>query len=65
MTLTINGETQDSEAQDLAQLVAQLGLADAIVATAVNGVFVNSRVRPDTALHDGDKVEIVAPMQGG
>ena len=35
------------------------------IATAVNGRFVAAAARPATPLTDGDKIEVVAPMQGG
>jgi sulfur carrier protein len=31
----------------------------------VNGRFVPAPARAATALNDGDKLEVVAPMQGG
>jgi sulfur carrier protein ThiS len=31
----------------------------------VNGRFVAAAVRPAVELSDGDKIEVVAPMQGG
>jgi sulfur carrier protein len=36
-----------------------------VVATAVNGRFVRLADRPATPLKEGDKIEILAPMQGG
>jgi len=35
-----------------------------VVTTAVNGEFVAAGVRPRTRLADGDRVEVLAPMQG-
>jgi thiamine biosynthesis protein ThiS len=35
------------------------------IATAVNGRFVAAAARPRTELADGDRIEVVAPMQGG
>jgi sulfur carrier protein len=35
------------------------------LATAVNGRFVPAAKRADTALREGDRIEILAPMQGG
>ena len=35
------------------------------IATAVNGRFVAAAARPATKLADGDRIEVVAPMQGG
>ena len=65
MTLTVNGETQTVEAATLADLVERLGFADAVVATALNGSFVTAASRADAPLNQGDRVEILAPMQGG
>ena len=42
-----------------------LGYGGKKVATAVNGRFVPAPARAATALNDGDKLEVVAPMQGG
>lgn len=65
MTLTLNGQPADHAAATLADLVEELGLGDAKVATALNGAFVPARARPTTVLTSGDRVEIVAPRQGG
>jgi sulfur carrier protein len=43
----------------------ELGYADAVVATALNGEFVPAGSRPGARLSDGDRVEVLAPMQGG
>ena len=42
-----------------------LGYSDAIVATALNGEFVPARKREATPVRDGDRIEILAPRQGG
>lgn len=65
MTLLLNGAPQEIAAKTLAEALAELGFADRIVATAVNGDFVPARKRADVALSEGDRIEIVAPMQGG
>lgn len=65
MKLIINGEATQSEAGDLAALLCELDLAEAVVATALNGDFVPKGERGETALGDGDRIEIVAPMKGG
>lgn len=64
-TLFVNGETTETDAATLAALVASLGFAEAQVATALNGEFVARGQRAATLLGDGDKVELVAPRQGG
>lgn len=65
MRLIVNGEPGDHAAETLAHLVEQLDLSDAVVATALNGTFVPKRRRDGAVLHDDDRIEIVAPMQGG
>jgi sulfur carrier protein len=65
MKITVNGEGREVQAQTLRDALAELGLADAIVATALNRDFVPAAARGETALAEGDAIEIVAPMQGG
>jgi len=61
----VNGERRKTGAASLAELVAQLGYAQEAVATALNGDFVPRQARAGSLLRAGDKVEIVAPRQGG
>jgi sulfur carrier protein len=63
--ITINGEASDTRAATLAELVADLGYGEGQVATALNGDFVARAARAETRLAPGDKIEIVAPRQGG
>ena len=65
MKLVVNGEMQDVPARTLAEALQSLDLAEAKVATALNGEFVPARARAATRVKDGDRVEIVAPRQGG
>ncbi|WP_428030888.1 sulfur carrier protein ThiS [Ancylobacter sp.] len=65
MKIIVNGEPADTRAGTLAGLLAELELTDAIVATAVNGDMVRAARREATPIADGDRVEILAPMQGG
>ena len=65
LTLVVNGEPAEITAADLAGALVALGFEDAIVATALNGNFVPARKRAATRLHEGDRIEIVAPRQGG
>ena len=65
MKVQVNGAEHELAAATLADALAQLDYGAAIVATAVNGYFVPASVRAATALANGDKIEIVAPMQGG
>ena len=65
MRLVVNGESQELPAATLADALQSLDFAEAKVATALNGEFVPARAREATTLKDGDRIEIVAPRQGG
>lgn len=65
MKIMVNGVELDVAAATLAEALERLDYGGKVVATAVNGRFVQARARPATQLADGDKIEIVAPMQGG
>ncbi len=65
MTLLLNGAPQEIAAGTLAEALAELGYAGRVVATAVNGDFVPACKRAEVTLKDGDRIEVVAPMQGG
>lgn len=65
MRIEVNGTARDITATTLAEALAELGWAEARVATALNGDFVPSSARADHALRDGDRLEVLAPMQGG
>ena len=63
--ILLNGEPVETEARTLAELVAGQGFAATAVATAVNDAFVPREARVATQLASGNRVEIVAPRQGG
>jgi sulfur carrier protein len=65
MRILINGASRDIRAADLSGALEELGYAGAVVATAVNGEFVPAADRPAARLADGDRIEVLAPMQGG
>ncbi|AWZ19983.1 thiamine biosynthesis protein ThiS [Roseovarius sp. TM1035] len=65
MKITVNGTVQDTTAPSLDALLIELGYGAAKVATAVNESFVPAAMRPEHRLNDGDRIEIVAPRQGG
>lgn len=65
MRLMINGEPQELEAATVAEALVALDLAEARVATALNGRFVPAAARPQAELSPGDTLEILSPMQGG
>ncbi|SFG72737.1 sulfur carrier protein [Palleronia marisminoris] len=65
MKIMINGTATEVQAETLGAVLDELGYGDAKVATAVNEDFVPASARGQTALSPGDRVEIVAPRQGG
>ena len=65
MKLVVNGEPQEIPAATLAEAVQSLDFGEAKIATALNGEFVPARARAATPVNDGDRIEIVAPRQGG
>ncbi|MFY0620071.1 MAG: sulfur carrier protein ThiS [Pelagimonas sp.] len=64
MKIVLNGEAREVEATTLTELLIEAGFSGR-VATAVNEAFVPATLRDTQMLADGDRVEIVAPMQGG
>ncbi len=65
MKITINGTKTEVQATNMADLLVELGHGDDKLATALNEAFVPATARADTPLEAGDRVEIVAPRQGG
>jgi len=65
MKLVVNGEPQQIRATTLAEALKSLDFGEARIATALNGEFVPARARGATRLKDGDRIEILAPRQGG
>lgn len=64
MKITINGNSQVIQANNLEDLLLELKYQGKL-ATALNENFIPFKERKKTALKDGDRVEIVAPMEGG
>jgi sulfur carrier protein len=65
MRLVINGAEREVAAATLGAALAALDYGEARVATALNGEFVPARARDATPVKDGDRIEILAPRQGG
>ena len=58
MKIQVNGAWREVTATQLARALEDLGYGTSIVTTALNGAFV-------AALAGGDRLEVLAPMQGG
>jgi sulfur carrier protein len=65
MKITVNGESLEVKAADLAALLVELDYEAAPVATAINETFVRAKDRAGLTLNEGDRVEILTPRQGG
>ncbi|MBB4066018.1 sulfur carrier protein ThiS [Gellertiella hungarica] len=65
MTFIINGETHERQEETLATLLSALDYEGEWLATAVNGEIVHREERAKYRLSDGDRIEILTPMQGG
>lgn len=49
----------------LHEALQELGYAGATVATALNGEFVPKSMRAEVEVREGDRIDVLAPMQGG
>ncbi|MDB5509708.1 MAG: thiamine biosynthesis protein ThiS [Hyphomicrobiales bacterium] len=65
MKVIVNGQSRELSARTLEDALVELGFENAVVATAVNGDFVRKGARAVQSLADGDRLEVLAPMQGG
>ncbi|MGX9181461.1 sulfur carrier protein ThiS [Mesorhizobium sp. BHbdii] len=65
MKLIVNGEALESDATTLAALLVALDYEGIWLATAVNSDLVHKANRAEFRLSDGDRIEILSPMQGG
>lgn len=63
--IQVNSETVTVKSEQLSDLLIELGYGDSVVATAVNGDFVAQGNRVNTQIKEGDRIEVLAPMQGG
>lgn len=64
MKILLNGETREVMAETLSALLEECGISGR-VATAVNEQFIPGSLRDGHSLADGDRIEVLAPMQGG
>lgn len=65
MKVIVNREDHDLDVTTLDEVVVQLGYEGGWLATAVNGELVHREERGEFLLTDGDRIEILTPMQGG
>lgn len=65
INLTINGQPQSCNAATIDALLCHLNLAHSQVAIELNGTIIPRDAFGDTALQDGDRLEIVRFVGGG
>ena len=65
MKILVNGVWRETQHAELARALEELGYGGSVVSTAVNGEFIANSQRARTVLSEGDRVEVLAPMQGG
>lgn len=63
--IIVNGIETATPARTLQDLVTESGYGEVRVATALNGRFIAASDRGTTLLEADDRIEIVAPRQGG
>ncbi|WLT09172.1 sulfur carrier protein ThiS [Bartonella apihabitans] len=65
MQLFVNGEEKQVAAETLSAFLNELDYEGDWLATAVNAELVSESEREDFKLNNGDRIEILSPMQGG
>jgi sulfur carrier protein len=65
MNIELNGESRHVRSRELAALLQELAYDARSVATALNGRFIPASQRAAHTLSEGDRIEVLAPMQGG
>ena len=65
MKIMVNGEPREIDAATLAAALDELGYGGTVVATALNGEFTPVSRRAAVRIEEGDRLEVLAPMQGG
>lgn len=64
--VSLNGEPREVAARTLDALLVEAGHSlAAAMACAVNAEFVPRSRWPDCLLHDGDRIDVIAPVTGG
>lgn len=65
MKIIVNSLAHDVTENNIHAVLIELDYREARVATALNGEFITQEMRVNTLLNEGDRLEILAPMQGG
>ncbi|NVK35913.1 MAG: sulfur carrier protein ThiS [Rhodobacteraceae bacterium] len=65
MKLAVNGDLVDVNSKTMTALLDELGYDHEFLATACNSELVAEEDRNTCILNEGDRIEILSPMQGG
>ncbi|TNJ40565.1 sulfur carrier protein ThiS [Phaeobacter sp. B1627] len=65
MEILVNSEPREVAGPTLSAALQELGYSGGAFATALNGHFVPRDRRGEQTLSAGDRIEVLAPMQGG
>ncbi|OIQ24275.1 MAG: thiamine biosynthesis protein ThiS [Alphaproteobacteria bacterium MedPE-SWcel] len=65
MEILVNSEPREVKGPTLSAALQELGYSGGAFATALNGHFVPQEHRSTQPLSAGDRIEVLAPMQGG
>ena len=65
MRIELNGSPCEVTTTRLSDVLDELGYREGPLATALNEVFVKRDERERVYLSEGDRLEVLAPMQGG
>ena len=63
--ITVNGQSRDTSAADIAALVAELGFANGMVLVEHNGTALRPAEWNGRALHDEDRIDLLRLAAGG
>lgn len=65
LKITFNGEERETESRTVSSLLREFGLENRKIAVELNREIVARETYDDTALTDGDSVEVVQFVGGG
>ncbi len=66
MTIQVNGKTREvAEGSSVSELLRELGVTEPHVAVELNLEVVPRAQHAETALHEGDRLEVVTLVGGG
>ena len=65
MRLIVNGEDRQLDATTLSDVLTELEYEGGWLATAVNGELVHREDRAGHPVREGDRIEVLTPLQGG